>query len=131
MSNNYYLHSPVCETCGRGDAPLHIGKSSVGWCFALHVDPDNGINDLPDWERLWSAPGARIVDECEDPVSVEDMRIIITDRHWFRTSEVNPSWYESNHAEPGPNNMARSRIEAGHCIAHGAGTWDCIVGEFS
>jgi hypothetical protein len=38
MGTNYYLHSDTCDHCGRGDEPLHIGKSRrlfhapiVGW----------------------------------------------------------------------------------------------------
>ena len=50
MGTNYYLHRPrtnECEHCGRADEapPLHIGKSSSGWCFSLHVrradDPEH------------------------------------------------------------------------------------------
>jgi hypothetical protein len=28
------------------DDCLHIGKSSLGWCFSLHVIPERGINTL-------------------------------------------------------------------------------------
>lgn len=38
MGTNYYLHSQdPCEHCGRSYPELHIGKSSAGWVFALHV----------------------------------------------------------------------------------------------
>lgn len=132
MGTNYYLYTSVCLQCGRGDEPLHIGKSSGGWCFSLHVDPDKGINDLPDLESRWSTPDAVIRDEYGRAVTPEEIRAVITERKWSRTDMPLPeSWYRDNHAVPGPYNLARHKIEPGHCIAHGAGTWDCIVGEFS
>lgn len=64
MGTNYYLEpKPPCQCCGRPFEQLHIGKSSAGWCFALHVIPERGIKDLDDWVRIWSQPEARIVDE--------------------------------------------------------------------
>lgn len=53
MGTNYYLHTkPDCECCGRGFEPLHIGKSSGGWCFSLHVMPEDNINTLDDWGEI-------------------------------------------------------------------------------
>jgi len=36
-----------------------------------------------------------------------------------------------NQAEPGPDGLARHKVNDGHCIGHGEGTWDLIIGEFS
>lgn len=62
---------------------------------------------------------------------------VITERSWVR-SQKKPfgyaSWdefYTRNNAVPGPNGLARHRIDMAHCIGHGAGTWDLILGEFS
>jgi hypothetical protein len=44
------------------------------------------------------------------------------------------SWlqfHQMNHSEKGPKGLLRHKIEGGHCIKHGVGTWDCILGEFS
>ncbi len=41
-----------------------------------------------------------------------------------------PLEYMQNHAEPGPNNLARHSVGIG-CDAHGEGTWDLIMGNFS
>lgn len=59
MGTNYYAeYQPPCPTCGRQDPPLHIGKSSAGWCFSLHVIPELGLNDWPEWEAwLAGSPG--------------------------------------------------------------------------
>lgn len=140
MGTNYYLHQkPACGECGRPhDDRLHIGKSSMGWCFSLHVIPEMGINDLPDWERLWSQPGAWIVDEYGDRATVEQMYAHITCRGrgedaWERKPAMYNSWDEfhyRNQSEKGPNGLLRHRLGS-HCVKHGDGTWDCITGEFS
>jgi len=110
---------------------LHIGKSSGGWCFSLHVVPEDGINDLDDWRKLWSAPGTFIENEYGEKISVEDMEDIITNRSSEDFPRESVDWYRQNQAEPGPRHLARSMVDGRHCIKHGAGTWDCITGEFS
>lgn len=129
MGTNYYLMRDECPTCGHPKEKLHIGKSSGGWCFTLHVDSYNGINDLPDWEKLWSDPKDAIRDEYGEVVSPQLMRAIITER---KGSGFGPDdmWYRRNHAEPGPNGLVRYKVGY-FCLAHGAGTWDLVVGDFS
>lgn len=134
MGTNYYWETPAsekCSLCGRSDAGeyLHIGKSSGGWCFLLHVYPDEGINDLEDWAYKWQGCGY-IRDEYGRTMSPPEMRGVITDRR-----HLGPPWSEGtlalNHAVQGPNGLARCEIDGGHCIGHGEGAWDFIVGEFS
>jgi hypothetical protein len=129
MGTNYYLERDICSHCGRSDARLHIGKSSAGWCFALHVDADEGVNSLTDWQDLWSAPNARIVDEYGSEHSPEQMLETITQRAWPQR-DVPRKVYDENHAEEGPNNLMRPTIGR-HCVGHGDGTYDLIPGEFS
>lgn len=132
MGTNYYLHRNCCDHCGRGAGkPLHIGKSSAGWCFTLHVMPDPGyetddpiINTLDDWKKLFAEKGARIEDEHGDEVTVEEMLKTITERSWSGTHPVR----EGN---PGPNGLTRHTIDYRYCIGHGEGTWDYCPGEFS
>ena len=107
---------------------MHIGKSSAGWCFALHVDPDEGINGLEDWEARWST--GQIEDEYGDTVTPERLRSLITER-WWTPRQKDAAFYASNHAEPGPKGLLRSRVDGRHCVGHGEGTWDLIAGEFS
>lgn len=129
MGTNYYLYEkPDCECCCRPFEPLHIGKSSGGWCFSLHVIPEDRINTLEDWRQLWSEDGAFIRNEYGDKISITEMEDIITNRS-REFSGTDDSWYEENHAERGPNNMARHVIGR-FCIGHGPGTWDYVVGEF-
>ncbi len=138
MGTNYYLHEDCCATCGRGNSRLHIGKSSGGWCFSLHVDPLDGINTLGDWIERWSKPNTVIKDEYGDTVSRDDMLAAITERSWKRKQEDEPplgyvNWddfHSKNHSEPGPNGLLRHR-PGQSCIAHGDGTYDLITGEFA
>lgn len=141
MGTNYYLHNkPDCECCGRPFEALHIGKSSGGWCFSLHVIPEDGIHTLDDWRALWSAPGAYIRNEYGERASPFEMEKIITERYssrpwddlqWDRMGyRSEAQFHESNQSERGPNGLLRHRLGQ-HCISHGDGTWDYIVGEFS
>lgn len=64
MGTNYYLHeAKPCPTCGHSNPPRHIGKSSAGWVFMLHVYPEEGINTYEDWYERWTRQGAVIMDE--------------------------------------------------------------------
>lgn len=141
MGTNYYLHDkPDCECCGRQFEPVHIGKSSGGWCFSLHVIPEDNINSLDDWCALWSKPGAFIRNEYGERISISQMSDIITNRsrdakwdesRWwsgFYLSEAD--FHAKNHSLRGPKGLLRHRI-GDHCVGHGKGTWDYIQGEFS
>lgn len=130
MGTNYYLIESTCQHCGRGDGRLHIGKSSAGWCFSLHVDPDEGLNDLAAWRMRWMQPDAKIVDEYGREVSPKDMEETITQRKW-RGAGWDDAALANNHAEPEPGGLARHTIDGRHCVGHGPGTYDLITGEFS
>lgn len=137
MGTNYYWHNDACVHCRRSDQQKHIGKSSSGWCFSLHVYPEEGIKDLEDWIKLFSTPGSLIKDEYGAVASAEEMLGIIRDRmgNAKRSATGYSSWeyfHRSNYSEFGPNGLIRSKIsKESRCISHGEGTWDCIVGEFS
>jgi hypothetical protein len=141
MGTNYYWEpQDPCSHCGRAYEQTHIGKSSGGWCFSLHVaKPDCGWDEHPksldEWREKWKT--GRIVNEYGEVVSVDEMLATITARSWM-AREDKPYGYENwgqfyaqNDAVPGPNNLFRHRVDGRHCIGHGEGTWDLIVGEFS
>lgn len=131
MGTNYYLHGNVCKSCGRGDEPLHIGKSSCGWHFGLHVIPEENINSLKDWSKRWCQDDVVIRNEYYDKIKPIDILAIITQRNWNgNPKQKSDEWYKDNHAEKGLNGLARHKIEARHCIEHGDGTYDLIEGEF-
>lgn len=133
MGTNYYFlpaSAGPCEHCGRSDSDeeLHIGKSSAGWCFSLHIIPEKGINDLADWVELF--PTGKIRDEYGQAVTAEDMVKEITARSGRGPALRDPGFHYNNHSEEGPYGLLRHRIGP-HCTKHGAGTWDCMPVEFS
>jgi hypothetical protein len=86
-----------------------------------------------DWQDIW----ARIV-------AVEELCGFIQNEYgetlgsglffsivWDRGRPEPPSlqWLRDNHAIPGPYGLARHKLD-GHCISHGEGPFDCIVGDF-
>lgn len=126
MGTNYYHVPDPCPTCGHGDE-RHVGKSSAGWCFSLHVYPEDGIHDLPDWTTEWAKGTIR--NEYGDTLTPDEMFLVVTARHWPH-GPMSPKELAENEAVPGPNNLTRHRIND-RCVKHGSGPWDCIVGEFS
>jgi hypothetical protein len=137
MGTNFYLHEDTCPHCGRDGERLHIGKSSAGWCFSLHVDPEIGITTLGDWAARWSKPQAVIKDEYGVTIAPDLMMEIITERTWHRKGEQTPlgypdweTFHRMNNSVTGPNGLLRHQL--GHfCVGHGEGTYDLIPGEFS
>lgn len=141
MGTNYYatITGTPCETCGHDPEAreLHIGKSSAGWCFALHVEPNDPEHphDRADWHAMLCRDDVTITNEYGDTLTYAQMCAIIEDRS--RPERGAPYGYLSwddfhrlNQSEWGPNNLIRARIGR-YCIGHGAGTWDLHVGEFS
>lgn len=141
MGTNYYWIKDACPHCGRSDEPLHIGKSSGGWCFSLHVIPDEGINGLEDWQKKWAEPNTIIENEYNEKLSPAAMLAVIVNRghdepydweakHWYSGDNSESSFHASNGSERGPRGMLRHKLGR-FCIGHGEGTWDLCPGEFS
>lgn len=134
MGTNYYAvnRENTCEHCGRYDEQdrLHIGKSSGGWCFSLHVIPERGLNSLEDWQQHLQQRHIIIEDEYGSVLGYEELMKKITDRRGKDPCTWPPEMYRQNYAEPGPNNLVRHKLGE-FCVGHGAGTWDLITGEFS
>ena len=68
MGTNFYWlaePSPECPTCHQRPVETerrHIGKSSAGWCFSLHVYLDGeGPADLDQWRERFARVGSAIV----------------------------------------------------------------------
>ena len=113
MGTNYYWHEkPPCECCGRPFESVHIGKSSGGWCFALHVYPKDNIKTLGDWIELWKTPGSTIWNEYNEKITVDELMKIITERSWRGE-------FPSRHD-----------VDGCYCIGHGEGTYDYLIGYF-
>lgn len=131
MGTNFYFKLKKCQHCERPAEEIHIGKSSAGWCFHLHVIPEKGINDLDDWKEWFNTKGSQIKDEYGRTITIEDMLSTITERSFPRSPQNSRTFdYEQNNAVEGPFGLVRSKV-GGTCIGHGSGTWDLITGEFS
>ena len=138
MGTNYYsvkrgmeLLNPEAFWHLKGSEDiLHIGKSSGGWCFSLHIIPELNIHDLPGWVPYLLDQDRIIINEYREVLTYEEMIAQITDRRSNRTCTWDKEMYDKNYAEPGPNNLARHSMGRG-CVRQGEGTWDCIEGEFS
>jgi hypothetical protein len=128
MGTNYYVEEQEpCKCCGRPYEDLHIGKSSAGWCFSLHVIPERNLNDLNDWIDFLKCK--RILNEYGEDVLLVNLISEITNRS--HPGGIDLTEYIDKYTERGPNNLLRSRIDEIHCVGHGKGTWDYIIGEFS
>lgn len=110
MGTNYYVERDPCPCCGRGGVPLHIGKSSMGWAFALRVYPELGIDSFADW--LVCLADRQITDEYGGEVSFGDMVRIIACR---------TKYFPLRRASDDPHSSAK----------RGEGTWDYHEGNFS
>ena len=139
MGTNYYLHKDVCLCCNRAAEIAHIGKSSGGWCFLLHCDPQGDVESIPrDLAGCifkWSQPNCKILDEDQVQVPPEEMLEIIADRrgtpkilHGYKNWE---QFHAENDSQDGPRCLLRHRLDPRFCYAHGDGTYDLVTGEFS
>ena len=135
MGTNYYAERAAgdpCSHCGRFEVAerLHIGKSSAGWCFSLHVIPERELNSLEDWKEYLRQPNITIEDEYGRRHTLSELLDRITDRSRMTRDVPTEQWLRLNHAVPGPNGLVRHQIGQ-YCVGHGEGTWDLIPGEFS
>jgi len=135
MGTNYYVQIDKCKHCGRFSEEFHIGKSSAGWCFTLHIIPEMSIHTLGDWKKFWR--DKTIADEYGRQLTEDEMLNIIINRSWDCGEDEIPYRYKSwddfhrlNDSEFGPNGLLRYKIGS-FCTGHGEGTWDYVKGDFS
>lgn len=134
MSTNYYLHAPACPHCKtETEKPRHLGKSSAGWCFALHVYPEKNLHN---WQNIWNhidclsfTADHEIKDEYGRIIDLAMFFGMVWDRKGNPEKLVDKEWLKNNHAIPGPFGLARHRLDD-RCIGHGNGPFDYIIGDF-
>lgn len=148
MGTNYTLVYPTtesveCHCCGhvsQKQKTYHLGKSSWGWCFSLHVSPELGLNTFDDvFAEILSSEGY-IENEYGDKVELGEFVSIVKERSSPKSFDERDWWafsytseydfHYKNHSLRGPNNLLRHKVDGVHCIGHGEGTWDYITGEF-
>jgi hypothetical protein len=159
MGTNYYLatlneeYDAKCPIKRKTEARYnmtHLGKSSGGWTFALHVYPERSIYTLDCWVREMqeydSKDSLLIFDEYYQTHTLQEFLNVVRDRHsdetWdemekrikeskFYNDYTNlDSFLARNHAVRGPNFLLRRKLDDYHCISYGEGTWDHVIGEF-
>ncbi len=88
--------------------------------------PYLGIRTLADWVELFADLSSVIKNEYGDIIRTGEMLAIIMKRFHHLSDRRDSRWYKKNRAIPGPNGLARHRIDGYHIIEHGEGTWDYI-----
>lgn len=160
MGCNYYILEPNkdydsnCPIKSKTEpkyVKTHLGKSSAGWTFGVHVYPERDINTLDDWIAIFQELSIKdelyILDEYGYNLSLVQFLDTVRERssnsNWGELKKninKNPMYIsylslehflEVNQAIKGPNNLLRRRIDKSHCISHGSGTWDHVIGDFS
>ena len=157
MGTNYYLLNPPPKYQLEGARDLHIGKSSMGWAFSLHVDPVIGLDGWEEWEEVLERKKSKIVDEYERPVAFMELRDYIlnrpaqpklTDKAFQPPRGDNASklmmwsivwgsyknaddFLRKNHAWQDHNGLLRHEVDGRHCIWNSvAYTFDAVTGVF-
>ena len=149
MGTNYYLKYPdvvesECHCCGNKvdkQKTRHIGKSSGGWYFSLHVQPEDGLHNFEDWLReiiSTTQVGGFVEDEYCGVVELHRLIDIVTARSGLNQRPIYPNMFYAseqemlsrNNAEYGLNGLLKHIADGKHCIGHGNGTVSHIIGEF-
>jgi len=138
MGTNYYVEAeigdacPVCKHRKEIEKELHIGKSSRGWCFALHSIPELGLTNWHNWQVFLKDKS--IKNEYREQITLDELSDIVLNRSrtpcWDHPPLAYTSWekfHELNHSMEGPNGMIRSARNDGH---GGDEPWDLYENEF-
>jgi hypothetical protein len=157
MGTNFHLiyneevdtECPCCGHTKKERKKRHLGKSSAGWCYALHVYPEEGLHTLADVQLHICdviGNGGHIENEYGDIVSVEDWVKCVTVRSakhpvdyqrdlaeafGHRRYQSVKHYLDAMQAVEGPNNLLRAKIDGRRCIGHGTGTWYYFINDFS
>ena len=148
MGTNYYMvkgdHPPEGHydhplnpllKYGTGRPPMiHIGKSSGGWCFSLHVYPDFGVHTLADWKHFAArlvGEGWRVDDEYGTEHTLDDLWRVVEREGWEKKDELCRVAERVGWEQKMGRALTRHEVDSTYCIGHGEGLYDYIVGEFS
>lgn len=131
MGTNYYLRQGQDAAEAHWEHPLngllhrdtgraariHLGKSSGGWAFGLHVYPEQG------WGNFDRILELVINLTCAGWVLEDEYGAVLTPAKFARIVHRS-DW------EPPPDGWKRHEINGVYCIGHGAGAFDYLIGEF-
>lgn len=77
MGTNYYWYAPPCKHCGLANPPMHIGKSSAGWPFSVHVMPAENITCWNDWLKYFEQATGEIRNEYGEVKTVAELNRLV------------------------------------------------------
>lgn len=79
MGTNYYAKRSACSTCGHGEDPWHIGKSSFGWRFHWNGYGHNEGHPrtVAEWWAYLETNPDCIEDEYGRPHTLADFRALV------------------------------------------------------
>jgi hypothetical protein len=140
MGCNYYATIPKGAYGNPETINLHIGKSNLGWAFALQVHLPgsaeiantnlNELGSLPSWEALLFNPLVVIHDEYDETLEAHLLVASIRERA-PKAQEPTPEWLAANSAWWDPKHrVARVIADGTLCIGYGFGPWDLLLGNF-
>lgn len=96
MGTNYFFKEDCCPTCGHS-SQLHIGKSSGGWPFNVHVIPEKGIWSWNDWMSFFAKTKGKIFDEYGDEISVDELNKWVVFKRKHKNEKHVVIAYEEEH----------------------------------
>lgn len=82
MGTNYYYIADECGSCGRYDK-IHIGKSSGGWPFSVHIIPEKNLMCWQDWYDKIKFQG-RIKDEYGADVTLKELDELVKMKRGYK-----------------------------------------------
>lgn len=110
---------------------IHVGKSSGGWAFNLHVLPDLGITDLEDWAELLKY--GVLKDEYGARKDPENFIESIKQRCWHRAPSLFGGW-SIEPVQQAVNNLVMPCTGDRYGFVYAADptkTYFCSLGEYS
>jgi hypothetical protein len=128
MGTNYYYIDRDNEMTRR-----HLGKSSVGWAYALRVWPEAGLMDLDSWVSYMERGGGCIYDEYKRKHTLDEWLSVVRDR-WFTKDEFpDEVFLRQNHAELRfhPEGDGLLLFSEGFSDRPHGPTWEAVDSDFS
>ena len=114
MGTNYYAKFPKVFGTFPSEEDYHIGKSSGGWVFSLHVDEERGINSFNDLLTMLERCD-HIINEYGEEIPIQEMVDIIK---------------RSGYTDARP--LVKPEIDGFHCVGFDQeGNCSLIIGNFA
>jgi hypothetical protein len=126
MGTNYYVKSERCNCCDHKPDDFHIGKSSYGWYFTMHVTYT--ITNFQDMLIFLVDNRYNIYNEYGDKVELEDIIRTICCRSGNNTAE---NYYENSiYCELGQYGLVKFKVGFGCIGSSEINPIDYVPGDF-